>query len=390
MFKLKQLIVINTFFIASLGSADPGFIHIENPYDLKNTLGETQNPSSLRNRIRQSVFRFIELSPVPLNPADYSRDLNKVSESLKASLLFNIAKAQLNECIEQNQEIDATCILPNMSSGTAFFAMDPTNPKQKLLWTVRHNLVAHYRSLKSNEKLNPKAKIYQGMKIGFLLVNNKGKIVFDTRKKTDQAQVQYLFDSQIVPKELTEGLRSPEEALDFVALKINGPLMNESLNLNFAKQIRLDDNFVIKAGYPAQTTTRFPTYNKNDSNGNDLYLSSGWTTSPAHAISYTMGSFHIGNYKDKQVFAHSTLDEWVENSKGLNDLYQKFYLNVGTEGIGSFSGSPVMNLNGEVLSIYTGSMGIDPDNIYRDYSGISIHSGWITKLIKTQSAKAKN
>ncbi len=378
---LKTFLALNILIL----NADPGFVHIDNPMELTGFLNGGPDNVTNRELIKENVFRIIELSPQPVNVLEYKKVLEKFIEEAPAekkeeanhSFVYKLAQEFISKCeIAQKEE----CILPELASGTAFFAQDPNDSQKTLLWTVRHNFVANVDYLKKSQRLmKDKTKnVYRSASLQFLLFNYKGQLVYNTLTKGSSAAMYYYWEPSLVESNL-KGLSSMPQALDFMALQLEKTPSVRAFR--FSANIPVESSYVYKAGFPSLADNRFPAYKKSNSDGKSLFLSTGWTTSPAHAMAYVMGDFHVGAWKEKAVFGHSSNEDWVKTGSEQNDLLKKYYLNFGTEGVGGFSGSPVFNSKGEVIAIFQGAMGVNLEEYYKDFSSIGLHSKWILELV---------
>lgn len=201
-------------------------------------------------------------------------------------------------------------------------------------------------------------------------------------KKGHRASAFYYWKTEAV-EHLVKKLSSMSQALDFVGIELE-QMPERSFHikaLEFSANIPSEATYIYKAGYPTLVDNRFAAYKKSNSDGKSLFISSGWSTSAAHAMAYAMGDFHVGSWNNKNVFAHSSAEDWVKVGLEINDLLKKYYLNFGTEGVEGFSGSPVFNSKGQVIAIFQGAMGVNLEEYYKDFSSIGLHSKWLLELI---------
>lgn len=351
---ISILLVFNIFLGVSTTRGEEGFFHVNSAQHIA--------------KMAPSVFKIVSLLPEPFeihsqnffdivikDKGGYELELNKHEESS-----FQAKCSGIRFCF-WNYELSQI--------GTA--SLFKKNNQIILPRHVFKSLIGPiFRSQSFRELSNiEKQKKLLRLKPRFFLVNQHNKIIFDTRKDSDQAKFSFVGnpflldiafesgDNQIVRRDLT----------DVVIIELN-----KTINVNTIDQTISDgreredrDNILELIGFPKKT------YNREfNSDGFGQYLTRGAVITDLSDTYYY--------YYDMDKFIIDRIDE-----------LKKYFIFSLADGVVQFSGSPAF-INGLFEGIFIQQVcdvNVDCHLKYNGQGGRILRISWIEKMIKLMDIK---
>lgn len=331
--KNAQIWVSLCFAVGSLSPAfaDPGFYL---PTD-------ASIPGAVQ-RAAKSVYRFVIVAPRPFGRIQAAERGNFETLLLqKDPALFR--QLSLSDCAPRiiladlrRTKKSEDFLVHSLATGTAFFIDKETLVTNRHNFTFFNGMPAAYLQAQAIEDLQASLK---GWKPRFLLMDSENNVVFDTELKGNSI-AEVLFDGHPLRRAHLDGegpnleASSARELLDFMVLRVKGVRGG-------AKVVKIAQDPALKAetplyaiGYPRATQGRQSEFKVPDADGDSLRISTG--------------TYLERPDDDYLNFLKSLMPE-----EAIRQYYERSMLFSDIDFVTGNSGGPVVDANGEVVSIAT-------------------------------------
>lgn len=336
-----SLLIIFTCFSSKL-QAEAGLFPISN--------GKV--PAALHGA-SDSIFNIIPLlrNARIVAAADYDAEIKKRSDGgVYEALIIRDIEA----CRDAKQD---HCPIIYRGTATAFLAGN-----QSTLWSVRHNFDSQIQERLS--ELPAGASIIEQQKAiletapGFLLFDEMGKKLFDTREKGDLAKFSFIGNPKLVDYQLKQGS-------DVAILSLSRSIDRQALTISDTVPTAHEQIYIM--GFPTKTLQRSEKHDSIDSDGASLRVSIGKN------LTATAGLFAVMARKDGDPLS-------AENISLLDSMF----LFLDADGVPGQSGAPLLDGKGRIVGIFSSHCIADgaqsPEDAYCEHGGFGPHINWIEKL----------
>jgi hypothetical protein len=338
--RMKRIVSILFFFAGLSAHAKSGLYPIDH----------AQVPAAFKTTA-DAIFEIVIYSKEPqLAIEEFEYDVFlKRQEHLPT--LLKLLQARVDNCKSAKLKV---CLIYTQASGTTFLATD-----SQTLWTARHVLETFFKAEDNHYFETP---------LLFQLYDAGGNLIFDTMNEDESAKVSAIGDSKVFHHSLNappETDDPSEDFSDFARIRLSRELSQKPLNIR-PRNPRLHEK-VFVLGYPVATQGRTENFNSPDSDGVGLRVSIG------RVIKATRGLVEMDEESSKRA------------RKKANRAYRAAMIAGDFDGVPGQSGGPVVDVDGNVLGIFTihSSVGEQqPDQAYSRGGGAGVHFDWIYQYLK--------